>query len=367
MRLDDLDWTDGPEGTRLATRPTADELDRIVREEAWRHCRRRVVALADRLGEAFVEKGKAVEAMCWATATRLPMLLLGPWGTGKSALVRAFARGLGLLGDRPPPLAEATADGEPSPRRYFEYLVTRFTTPEELLGPVDVDALLRRSRHFRQTRGLLPQAEVAFLDEVFEANSAILNALLALLNEGLFHNAGRAWSTDLVVLFGASAAPPGDDLGAYYDRFPLRVPCDRVANTPDALTRLLARSHGQEYARQYPDEPTITPRVERLASLNDFRVLYHAGLRLFGGEQVETAESRAFLRTYLRVVAHLRGQFDVSDRACGQYYRLARTRALLADRTVPHPEDCAVLAYAGKDLEAARLLPEIIHDWIRAA
>jgi MoxR-like ATPase len=105
---------------------------------------------------------------------------------------------------------------------YFERLVTKFSTPEELFGPISLKAL-EQDRFSRITTGKLPEADWAFVDEIFKANSAILNSLLAVCNEKIFHNDGQPVKVPLVTMFGASnELPEGKELEALFDRFILR-------------------------------------------------------------------------------------------------------------------------------------------------
>jgi hypothetical protein len=111
---------------------------------------------------------------------------------------------------------------------YFERLLTRFSVPEELFGPLSLRAL-EDDRYERLTDGFLPTAQVAFLDEVFKANSAILNALLTLLNEREFDNGSGRVVVPLISVVGATNEVPDDEaLQAFYDRFALRVPVEPV-------------------------------------------------------------------------------------------------------------------------------------------
>ncbi|HWH74557.1 MAG TPA: AAA family ATPase, partial [Methylibium sp.] len=114
--------------------------------------------------------------------------------------------------------------------RWFERLLTRFSVPEELFGPLSLKAL-EDDRYERLTEGYLPTAGIAFLDEVFKANSAILNALLTLLNEREFDNGRERVHTPLVCVVGATNEVPADEsLQAFYDRFLLRVPVAPVGD-----------------------------------------------------------------------------------------------------------------------------------------
>ena len=362
---------------RRLTRPSAEMVRLICAPERYRESLKRVQALCAALKQAFVQKDELIDLMAWCATAQLPLLMLGPWGTGKSMLVRTLAKALGVQREARPVEAEddevaALLAGKPETRaprrdgddRYFEYLVTRFTTPEEILGPVNIDVLLRHARYFRQTRGLLPRAEIVFLDEVFKANSAILNALLAVVNERLFHNAGRPWAVNLVMLFAASNEPPQEeDLGAFFDRFPVRALCDSVG--PDRVGDLLQRAHEHQFQGLPAAAPSAArPPLGRVACVNDFRVLRLVSMYRFGGADTAGTESRAFRDVFLRVFGCLRDRFEISDRSLGHYYRLARARALLLGREALLPEDCRVLQFCAPDVDAARQTPGIVDDYL---
>ena len=112
--------------------------------------------------------------------------------------------------------------------RVFDYLLTRFTEPNELFGPFDIRKL-REGELVTNTEGMLPEAAVVFLDELLNANSAILNSLLMVLNERVFRRGRETRSLPLLMVVGASNRLPEDDaLAALFDRFLLRVRCDNV-------------------------------------------------------------------------------------------------------------------------------------------
>jgi MoxR-like ATPase len=163
----------------------------------------RLQQIATRLEARFLGRDEAIRALLVSVVAGEHLALIGPPGTAKSALVRAFSK--------------ATS------ARFFEYLLTRFTEPSELFGPVDI-AAFRTGDYRRRTEGMLPEAELVFLDEIFKSSSAILNALLTLLNERTFIAGGRATKTPILSVVGASNEVPTDgDLGAIFDRFLLRV------------------------------------------------------------------------------------------------------------------------------------------------
>jgi MoxR-like ATPase len=155
------------------------------------------------LDTALLERSDVVRGIFTALLAKRHVFLLGPPGTAKSLTV-----------------TETTARIAGAKR--FDVLMTKFTTPEEILGPVRISAL-KADRFERATDGYLPDCHLAFLDEVFKANSAILNALLRMLNEGTFRNGTVTHQAPLITCVGASnELPQGEDLSALYDRFLLR-------------------------------------------------------------------------------------------------------------------------------------------------
>src|SRR3989440_852299 len=177
------------------------------------------------------ERHEELEGLILALLSRQHLLLVGPKGAAKSMMIRMLASAI---------------EGA----KYFERLMTRFTLPDELFGPVSISAL-KKDRFSRLTRGYLPEANFAFLDEIWKANSSILNSLLALINERLFYNDGEVLQCPLETLRGASAELPQEEaLSALYDRFLLRYQVKYIAEDghllemmtdargPDLKTRL---------------------------------------------------------------------------------------------------------------------------------
>src|SRR4029077_8363535 len=144
----------------------------------------------------------------------------------------------------------------------FDYLLTRFTEPSELFGPFDIRRL-REGDLVTNTEGMLPEAAVVFLDELFSANSAILNSLLMVLNERVFRRGREPRNLPTLMVVGASNRLPEDDaLQALFDRFLLRVECNNVQ--PEQLQDVLAAGWRLD-ARA--ERPAATRAVGQIAGL----------------------------------------------------------------------------------------------------
>src|SRR5438132_8435829 len=178
-------------------------------EETVARLRREVI---DVIKRRFVGRDEVVDLIALAVVAGEHLFLYGPPGTAKSALVRGFATAVR--------------------GRYFEYLLTRFSEPNEVFGPVDL-VRLREGTVATVTTGMLPEAEFAFLDELFNANSAILNNLLSVLNERVYRRGAEVHHLPMLSLFSASNHLPEDEaLRALFDRFLLRCHVETLKREP---------------------------------------------------------------------------------------------------------------------------------------
>lgn len=184
------------------------------------------------LNTALIERGTEIDLCLTALIAGEHILLVGPPGTGKS-----------LLADSVRDLIDGNL---------FSILLTKFTTPEEVCGPISL-AGLKADRYRRIIDAKLPTAHVAFLDEIFKASSAILNTMLTLLNERTFHNDSETVKCPLTLAIGASNEWPGSngdgvELGALFDRFIFRRHVSPIA-TQAGLESLLWESRDNHRAR----------------------------------------------------------------------------------------------------------------------
>lgn len=257
--------------------------------------REKLQSIASELGQAFVERNEVVDGALAALLAGQHVLLVGPPGTAKSMLADGVCRRI---------------EGA----RYFQWLLTKFTTPEEVFGAVSLKAL-ERDEYRRVTANKLPEAHIAFLDEVFKASSSILNALLTLLNERCFDNGSERVQTPLISLFGAAnELPEEDELSAVYDRFLVRFVVEYItedwkflrmlsAGEPSVETTLTPNELGAlsaEAARVEIPEAVLGRIVELRRDLNEKGVI---------------ASDRRYRQSLglLRGLALLRGKDAVGD------------------------------------------------------
>src|SRR6478735_12147019 len=208
--------------------------------------RRKINRFRTSLGRFFVQKQEIIDLMVVAAIAQEPLLIVGPPGTAKSDPVLKFKDALGV-----------------SDEDYFEYMLTRFTEPSEIIGPIDIN-LLREGRYVRREQGKLPTARLAFLDEIFKSNSAILNILLTIINERKFYQDGVPMPVRLRVLFAATnEIPEQAELAALKDRFCLKAESRSVQE--NYFTQLIdAGLQGEVYKGL-----TQKPWIEGHATLDD--------------------------------------------------------------------------------------------------
>jgi MoxR-like ATPase len=262
----------------------------------------------DPLKGRFVCRGEVIDLIALALVAGEHLFLYGPPGTAKSALIRHFARAVR--------------------GRYFEYLLTRFSEPNEVFGPIDI-ARLREGVVATVTAGMLPEAEFVFLDELFNANSAVLNNLLTVLNERVYRRGAEAHQLPLLSLFSASNHLPEDDaLRALFDRFLLRCPVDNLPR--EAMPQLLAAGWELERVAAATADGTGV-------SADDLRAL---------SAQALAADLGPVRDVYAETVFKVRDLgVGFSDRRAVKGLKLVAASAVLCGRAAALPADLWVLRY----------------------
>ncbi|RYZ41247.1 MAG: AAA family ATPase [Myxococcaceae bacterium] len=282
-------------------------------------------ALTD-AGRGLVEREAMVELVALSAVAGEHLLVIGPPGTAKSEAVRRTARALG--------------------GSYFEYLLGRFTEPSEIFGPVDLRKL-REGLVETETSGMLPEAEVAFLDEVFLGSTAILNTLLGLLNERTFRRGHTRMQVPLRICVGASNGLPEDEaLAAFSDRFLARIFVEPV---PDSRLEELLTGGASLW----------TDAVPRVASLSELDVV--AGV----ARGADLGPVRPHLAQALRTLRS--AGIALSDRRAVKVQRLVAAAAALAGRATPGVADLWPLVYAVPTKEAQALARDVLRDVLSAS
>jgi MoxR-like ATPase len=299
---------------------------------------------ANLLKATFVAKDDLVELLITSAIAQEHLLIVGPPGTAKSELIKRFAL-LCSGGD------SAARDGRVS---YFEYLLTRFTEPNEIFGPVNVAVFREGGGARRTTAGMLPRAEIAFLDEVFKANSAILNALLTILNERVFYNGGERDEVPLICAIGATNAVPDDvELAALYDRFLLRAWTDNVEES--LFAELFQRGWRLERDRIAEGYGMTLANVTTTDTLRD---LYRA---------LGDVDVSRIANDYREVVRRIRAEgIQLSDRRVVKLLKLVAASALRQKRAVADPGDFWILRHVWNDPEQIPHLQTIVDPYVTA-
>lgn len=277
------------------------------------------------LSDSLIERDVEVKLLLLAALSREHIILLGPPGVGKSELARRL--------------------GQISGGIFFERLLTKFTAPEEVFGPLSLQAL-ENDLYIRNINGYLPTASVAFLDEIFKSSSSILNSFLTILNERLYDNGNARVKVPLLTVVGASnELPDSEELDALYDRFLFRR---MIAPISDGeIHRLLSQP------ATIQSQPITTALVSE--SLAD-EILREAGRVILPANVVNILVTvRAFLRDQISPSIY------VSDRRLKKAAQALKVSAFCNGRSVVTVSDCLLLQhmlwYSPED-------QEVINNWV---
>ena len=278
--------------------------------------------------EVFVGKDEVIDLLGVCLAGGENLFILGPPGTAKSALVQELALRL---------------DGQ-----MFDYLLTRFTEPNELFGPFDIRRL-REGELVTNTEGMLPVADFVFLDELLNANSAILNSLLMVLNERVFRRGRETFALPTLMVVGASNSLPQDEaLGALFDRFLLRVRCDNVPT--ERLNDVLRAGWNRER--------TGTNRQS----------LLHVDLVRQLQKSLYDVEIEPVLPHYSELIRRLRlAGIKISDRRAVKLQRTIAASALLCGRMHALTSDFWVLRHIWDTDEQQEVIVALVDSAMSAA
>jgi len=250
----------------------------------------------------FLERDEEIDGLLCAMLAEEHVFLLGLPGTAKSLLTRVLQKA--IVGSS-----------------RFEWLLGQTTTPEELFGPPDFKALKSEGVYRRVIEGKAPVADIVFLDEIWKCNSSVLNLLLALINERVFHNADKAVDCPLSTMVCASNELPQDDsLAALYDRIVLRYEVKDLADMDDWKTVVMAFDN---------------PDIDATMTMEEIQTLQEAADHI--GVGAEVTEMICDIRQTLN------GVYPMSVRRWKKALKVIKARALLNGRDSVAPSDLKIL------------------------
>ncbi len=280
------------------------------------------IALSDAV---LIERKGLLELIFLGLIAQEHVLLIGPPGVGKSAAARQAAKSVS--------------------GKYFEYLVGRFTEPSEIFGPLDLNAL-REGQMRPDVSEMLPETDIAFLDEIFLGSTAILNTLLGILNERQYRRGHFSINVPLRCCIAASNRLPDDSsLQAFADRFLLTHFIEPVSD--HALDQLLQAGRKLEDA-EHADAPMTIADMDYLADL---------------AKQVDLGDVREH---YIHIVRKLRNRgVNLSDRRIVKGQKLIAAAALVAGRMQAGVEDLWPIVFLLQDKDVQQEMRDLLQEELK--
>lgn len=298
----------------------------------------RIEKLIEVLGSGLYEKETAVKLGLLTALAGESMFMLGAPGCAKSMVTLRIK-------------AAFKADDKDGVK-YFETLLNQFTTPEEVFGNISLKALNgelpdehgnKKEEYRRLTEGMLPEADIAFLDEIWKASPAILNTLLTIVNERKFHNGSKVMNVPLKALFAASNELPakGKGLEALYDRFIFRLPVDFIKNEDDFFEMIDQPAH-EEFKLNEEDKKLLISNTELKEWAKEIDKVSLSEV----SKQVISAirKEMTLLNDAMSEEDKKNGElFEVGDRRWKKIAHILKTSAFLNDRNEVDLMDCSLI------------------------
>ena len=296
--------------------------------------------LISKISSGLLEREETVALTLLAVLSGQSVFLYGPPGTAKSLIARRISL--------------AFKDS-----KYFEYLMNRFSTPEEVFGPVSIKEL-KEDRYVRKPKGYLPEADIAFLDEIWKSSPAILNTLLTIINERKFRNGDQVLDVPLKGIIAASNEIPQKNQGleALYDRFIMRL----------SVLPMAERNHFESLLNEEPANAIIP--IEESLKFNSEK--WKDSLNMINLVNISKESLNIIHSIRVKIDEWNKNQSDVSktiyisDRRWQKMSRILKMAAWLCDRDVVKPVDILILKNClWTEIENKDTLSKIVEDSVR--
>jgi MoxR-like ATPase len=294
--------------------------------------RQKILALKEAVNSVVVGRDLEIDGIMLALLSKNHVVMIGPPGTAKSFIALTIASMINA--------------------RVYKYMLTRYTTYEELFGGIHIAEFVRTGQ-LRRNWSPIVEAEVVFLDEIFNADSPILNALLSLMQERIVYDpfTGSAVETPLWTLIGASnRAPEEEELAAVYDRFAVKLFVQPIGNKTDKLLAALER--------KWMDGKIKEVKVD----MEDIKTLHEYTLSLARSEEVHNLY-KVYAVPLLQMVA---SRFYVSDRSIIDYFRRLFAAYLVmkgrVDETTASEAAYKIVSYAARTPEELVEVQKVVEE-----